>query len=162
MFKKGDQVEILPEFQDSGDNGFIWMVLDDEEKGRVNICPVNIDLEIKPHFIVEVCQIRLLSSITANVQILAQDFSAALRSLLTPEQMESVILQNAEESCSNICHSHDFCDANVVMHEVFLARGMNTAAEGGIDQWGSLWDAAWNLAKYHGFVICKIDLSCGD
>ncbi|MHB1291864.1 MAG: hypothetical protein ACYCY5_06685, partial [Sulfuricella sp.] len=37
----GNQVEILPEFQDPGDDGFIWVVLSDEEKGRVDIRPVN-------------------------------------------------------------------------------------------------------------------------
>lgn len=34
MFKRGDIMEILEEFQDPGDNTFTWMVLHDEEKGR--------------------------------------------------------------------------------------------------------------------------------
>jgi hypothetical protein len=33
MFKRGDIVEILEEFQDPGDSIFTWMVLHDEEKG---------------------------------------------------------------------------------------------------------------------------------
>jgi hypothetical protein len=65
--------------------------------------------------------------------------------------MQSVILRNSSEKQPNICHSHDFCDANVVMHEVFLAHGMDPADEGGMDQWGCLWNATWNLAKDRGF-----------
>lgn len=59
MFKRGNQVEILPEFQDQGDDGFTWVVLDDEEKGRVDITPINIDLKIKPIYTVNVEQIKL-------------------------------------------------------------------------------------------------------
>lgn len=46
--KRGDFVIIRPEFQDPGDTLFDWMVLNDEEKGRVDICPVNSELSIKP------------------------------------------------------------------------------------------------------------------
>jgi len=60
MFKHGNQVEILPEFQDPGDDGFIWVVLGDEEKGRVDIRPINIDLTIKPIYTVTVDQIKLV------------------------------------------------------------------------------------------------------
>jgi len=40
MFKRDDVVEILTEFQDQGDCTFSWVVLNDEEKGRVDISPV--------------------------------------------------------------------------------------------------------------------------
>lgn len=60
MFKYGSRVEILPEFQDPGDDGFIWVVLGDEEKGRVDIRPINIDLAIKPVYTVTVDQIKLV------------------------------------------------------------------------------------------------------
>ena len=32
MFKRGDKVEILEEFQDEGDDKFTWIVMEDEEK----------------------------------------------------------------------------------------------------------------------------------
>jgi hypothetical protein len=57
MFKKGDVVSIRPEFQDKGDDQFTWMVLADEEKGRVDICPVNSSLLIKPVYTLRVGQI---------------------------------------------------------------------------------------------------------
>jgi hypothetical protein len=59
MFKKGDVVTILPEFQDDGDDQFTWMVLADEEKGRVDICPVNSSLRIKPVYTLRVGQIAM-------------------------------------------------------------------------------------------------------
>jgi len=59
MFKKGDIVSILPEFQDEGDDQFTWMVLADEEKGRVDICPVNSSLLIKPIYTLRAGQITM-------------------------------------------------------------------------------------------------------
>ena len=58
MFKRGDEVEILPEYQDEGDDQFHWVCLNDEEKGRVDITPVGINLRIPPVFTVQTKQIR--------------------------------------------------------------------------------------------------------
>lgn len=58
MFKKGDVVEILPEFQDKGDDEFTWVVLADEEKGRVDISPVDIAMHLKPIHTVQTAWIR--------------------------------------------------------------------------------------------------------
>lgn len=52
-----------------------------------------------------------------------------------------------------MCHLHDFCNANVVIYEVFLRYGMDPAAKGGMDYYGVLWDQAWNLAKSRDFRI---------
>jgi hypothetical protein len=145
MFKRGDIVEILQEFQDVGDSTFTWIVLHDEEKGRVDITPIDIELQIKPTYTLKADQIKL-STLT-----LAREFSDALRALLTPAEMREVISRNLEETHPSICHTHDFCDANVLMHEVFLSHGMNPVDEGGMDKWGHLWTEAWNLAKAHEF-----------
>jgi hypothetical protein len=59
MFKKGDVISILPEFQDNGDDQFTWVVLTDEEKGRVDVCPVNSSLLMKPVYTLRVGQITL-------------------------------------------------------------------------------------------------------
>lgn len=48
MFSRGDRIEILEEFRDPGDEVFTWVVVGDEEKGRVDICPIDIKMEIKP------------------------------------------------------------------------------------------------------------------
>ena len=52
-FLKGDIVKILPEFQDAGDDEFTWVVVTDEEKGRVDISAVDSPLTIKPVHIVQ-------------------------------------------------------------------------------------------------------------
>ena len=59
MFKRGDKVEILKEFQDKGDDEFTWIALGDEEKGRLDIMPVEIDLEIRPIYVAHVDWIKL-------------------------------------------------------------------------------------------------------
>ncbi len=58
MFKIGDIVEILPPFRDEGDEDFTWQVLTNEEKNRVDICPIDAPLRIKPIYTVETSQIR--------------------------------------------------------------------------------------------------------
>jgi hypothetical protein len=58
MYKRGDIVEILLEFQDSGDSAFTWIVLNDEEKGRVDITPIDITLSIKPIYTMNTTQIK--------------------------------------------------------------------------------------------------------
>lgn len=58
MFKRDDVVEILTKFQDPGDSGLTWVVLHDEEKGRVDISPININLTIKPIYTLKTEQIR--------------------------------------------------------------------------------------------------------
>ncbi len=52
-FLKGDIVKIIPEFQDAGDDEYTWVVLTDEEKGRVDISAVDSPLTIKPIHIVQ-------------------------------------------------------------------------------------------------------------
>jgi hypothetical protein len=58
MFRRDDVVEILKEFQDPGDSSFTWIVLNDEEMGRVDIAPVNINLTIKPTYTLKTEQIK--------------------------------------------------------------------------------------------------------
>lgn len=82
-----------------------------------------------------------------TAETLALEFSQGLHAYLTPEQMREVVARNRSETAPGICHSHDFCDANMVLYEVFMKYGMDPADEGGMDRWGDLWDRSWNLAK---------------
>ena len=61
MFKAGDTVDILPPFRDEGDESFTWQVLSDEEKNRVDICPIDSPLRIKPIYTLETSQIRAIA-----------------------------------------------------------------------------------------------------
>lgn len=49
----GQVVRILAEFQDAGDDEFIWVAADDEEKGRVTIMPLRTGLTVPPRQTVE-------------------------------------------------------------------------------------------------------------
>lgn len=79
-----------------------------------------------------------------EVQI-AKEFCQILNWWLNAEEMAEVVRRNTAETNSNICHSHDFCDANEAMIVAF-------------ENYGSTWDGnehmadrAWNLAKSVGF-----------
>ena len=61
--------------------------------------------------------------------------------------------RNRAQLSPNISHSHDFCDANIVLHSVFLQLGMDAADQGGMDRWRELWDHVWNMAKAEEFLI---------
>jgi len=59
MIKKGDEVKIKPEWQDDGDDEFIWVAADDEENGRVAIYPSNINTHFKPTHVVNIFMLEL-------------------------------------------------------------------------------------------------------
>lgn len=46
--KKGDVVKINDSWLGDGDDSFTWIATSDEEKGRIDICPMDINLPIKP------------------------------------------------------------------------------------------------------------------
>lgn len=69
MLKIGDQISILPAFQDKGDEKFTWLVVGDEEKGRVDISPIDINLVIKPIHTVMSDQVSLVKK-APNVETL--------------------------------------------------------------------------------------------
>ena len=103
-----------------------------------------------------------------QVESVAAMFSAVLREWLTDEEMDEVVLHNANElKDSDCCASHDFCDANMAMDEAFKQCGLRTNidfpgweayADGGhpadeseIIAAGKLWNDAWTLAKANNF-----------
>ena len=48
MLKRGDRISILPEYRNKGEECFVWAVVGDEEKGRVDISPLNTGLSFIP------------------------------------------------------------------------------------------------------------------
>ncbi len=61
-FLKGNIVKIRQEFQDLGDDEFTWIVLSDEEKGRVDISAIDSPLAIKRVQIVQTDWIEHISA----------------------------------------------------------------------------------------------------
>lgn len=75
---------------------------------------------------------------TPTADTLALEFSQDLHASLGPEQMREVVERNRAETAPGVCHSHDFCDANMVIYAVFLRHGMDPASEKGMERHGAL------------------------
>lgn len=76
-------------------------------------------------------------------------FAQKLEDGLTLNEFEEVCKRNAAETDKNICHSHDFCDANEPMAEAFfqvMGHDIGTSTD------HTTWNNAWNYAavKYLG------------
>lgn len=77
---------------------------------------------------------------------LATAFVGILKTHLSPEDWTEMKQRNAAETSKSVCHSHDFCDANMAMLEAFvnvLGREAETDNESDV----LLWNAAWELAS---------------
>jgi len=48
VIRKGDKVEILPEWQDPGEERYIYIAVSDEHDGRVDIQAINFEWEFAP------------------------------------------------------------------------------------------------------------------
>ena len=85
-------------------------------------------------------------------EALAKEFARVLRSWLNDDQWESMLRLNKKGRSPLICHSHDFCDANMAMDEAFKNLGVDQETQWG-DDWASneeasaLWNKAWDIAK---------------
>jgi hypothetical protein len=95
-----------------------------------------------------------MSDFETNKVALANAFVAVLTEWLTPEQMFQVRRRNAQRTSELVCHSHDFCDANMAMDQAFkkvIGRDpldyLNHDEEGSMDEADvALWNAAWEYA----------------
>lgn len=82
---------------------------------------------------------------------LAAKFSAVLREWLTPEQMETVRERNTTAAYADACASHDFCDANMAMHEALLTMSGEQEPDYTDEATITLVNSAWDMAKANGF-----------
>ena len=94
---------------------------------------------------------RLRKPNVATTERLARAFSAELLKDIGRVGVAKVVAENAAEKDPHICHSHDYCDANMTMHNAGVALGLDL-------DWGKLEDsdlvdAAWKLATAKGFYL---------
>lgn len=93
-----------------------------------------------------------------KVDALAKQFSKVLRGWLGAKKMKTVIARNHAEQEPGICHSHDFCDANMAMDQAFRDLGVHGMPDGhGDDAMTNAWNAAWDLAKSHNFYEGQLE-----
>lgn len=95
-----------------------------------------------------------LATYEEAVKALAVGFAKGLRRTIGHE-VADVVRRNAAETDPGVCHSHDFCDANVVMDRAYKrVLGDSYLNFGPKEQ--DLWDAAWDKAKAAGFDPAKV------
>jgi hypothetical protein len=94
--------------------------------------------------------------------IVAAEFAALLREDLSPREFKEMKARNAVQTDANICHSHDFCDANMVMDAALRAVLGDAAAYTSNlgnedDRVTKLWNAAWAIAtpRYLSDIVLK-------
>lgn len=87
----------------------------------------------------------------------AYRFATALRAYLGEQKFEQMRRLNATETDKNICHSHDFCDANVFIDEVLSEFGVTLVGKTDFNQQAlDLANLAWDLAKARGLLKTEV------
>lgn len=83
---------------------------------------------------------------------LAREFCAELRETLTRDELATAVLLNLLDGPdSDVCHTHDFCDPNQCMLDVFERHGVGCDAL--MQDYTELMDAAWTAAKKADFAL---------
>jgi len=85
---------------------------------------------------------------------IAKSFSHLLLEEIGRGNLLTVIKKNFAEISPLVCHSHDFCDANMIMDQAFNADGIDPlGADDGCmtDEIVAIWNAAWDMAKAEKF-----------
>ena len=92
---------------------------------------------------------------TEKTKEVARNFCVLMRKAIGPHMLARVVNLNSAESSPNVCHTHDYCDANMVMeaamHEAGVETDTETEGDGGDRPWFPVWNAAWDMAKAAGF-----------
>lgn len=86
--------------------------------------------------------------VTPKQYSIAIKFSEYVRQALSPVQLADVLNKNHAEPNKNICHTHDYIDANMLMQKAMLDEGISPWQEKDRD---ANWDASWNFAKASNF-----------
>lgn len=86
---------------------------------------------------------------------LARAFAVELRASHSETEVGLILTRNAAETDPNICHSHDVCDANMVMASAWQETFGFMPDAGDKDQ-AALWNRAWTLAKRSQFSTIPI------
>ena len=89
---------------------------------------------------------------------LAKLFSKILIEELGEEKMRETIARNKATNNVMICHSHDFCDANMVMLEAWCKLNPPNTVDGEcdgffVDDTYDLVNIAWHEAKANNFYV---------
>ena len=93
-----------------------------------------------------------------KMEKLAREFSKIIGEWLTADQLADLLILNMTSQDKSICHTHDFCDANMAMLGACENLGItcfidldenDPAREESLD----LINGAWDLAKENNFYV---------
>jgi hypothetical protein len=97
---------------------------------------------------------------------LALEFSRALVVEIGVVHVRLARMRNRIETSTGVCHTHDFCDANMAMAVAFERFGLKTfvdyehADDGSLSveeiEATDLWNAAWDYARDRGFFLDEL------
>ncbi|AQH05583.1 hypothetical protein A9R05_41915 (plasmid) [Burkholderia sp. KK1] len=91
----------------------------------------------------------------ATVACIARLFTYEVLRGLKEDELACARERNRSEQSSFVCHTHDFCDANLLMDAAFVKCGL--VDDDGVDVIGDhlhpVWNAAWDLAKHAEFRV---------
>ena len=79
---------------------------------------------------------------------LTGEFITIINNWIVPEDLDIVRKRNREETDPMVCHTHDFCDANMAMEEAIENLSMTS-----LPDCDKLRDDAWDIAKKRGFLL---------
>jgi hypothetical protein len=84
---------------------------------------------------------------------LAKEFSRVIRDTLSLAQLAECVRRNAANPDPAICHSHDFCDANMAMAEAWENLSSIPCGADCPDEVNAVWNHAWDIAKDADFTL---------
>ena len=87
---------------------------------------------------------------------LAKRFAEKVQATYTNEEMVEVIKLNAEETNPDVCHTHDFYDANELMLIAYLevhCLPLDSDIDFSSVELADEWNLAWNIAKAANFEL---------
>lgn len=80
-----------------------------------------------------------------SVYDVGDKFAELLREYLTQSEWQKMCADNLAETKSGICHSHDHCDANMVMADAMDFFGL-PEIDSDNQEFIDFWNMAWNYA----------------
>lgn len=101
-----------------------------------------------------------MAKISIEIERLARAFSETLKTALSDYQISEVIRRNRITADKSVCHSHDYCDANMIMLNALKTCGIDV--ENNEDAWAWVFDSpegndtlnkAWDIAKANEFYF---------
>ena len=92
-----------------------------------------------------------MENISELTTAVANEFSTTIREWLTPDELAEVIRLNADSK--TVCHTHDYCDPNMLMFEIIDRHLAKQYEQKNLDQ-GGLPD---DKAEYSAFWLAWND-----